>query len=180
MRLLDYCGSKLAISAPDDPRSRKQPGRSAGKPGHNGRTGRPSRAAARMTRDHSGQRHPRTRQKNRQDAKPTARGTTTRPGRATRKPTRPCRCPRGRSVARNGPELPDRRLAKFTHFHRRAHADLVILDSRGKAVGRRRELLGDLKDDVRCHVAAAQGDEHRTLGRRELGQRHRACGPGPR
>ncbi|MDX6418510.1 MAG: hypothetical protein QOG28_3130, partial [Trebonia sp.] len=58
MRLLDYCGSKVAISAPYDPRSRKQPARSAGKPGHNGRTGRPSWAAARMTRDLSVQRHP--------------------------------------------------------------------------------------------------------------------------
>jgi hypothetical protein len=44
MRLLDYCGSKVAISAPDDPRSRKHPARSTGKPGHNGRTGRPSGA----------------------------------------------------------------------------------------------------------------------------------------
>jgi hypothetical protein len=58
MRLPDYCGSKLAISAPDDPRSRKQPARGTGKPGHNGRTGRLWGAAARMTRDHRGQRHP--------------------------------------------------------------------------------------------------------------------------
>jgi hypothetical protein len=47
---------KRCLSAPDDPRSRNQPARSTGKPGHNGRTGRPSRAAARMTRDLSGQR----------------------------------------------------------------------------------------------------------------------------
>jgi hypothetical protein len=92
MRLLDYCGSKVAISAPDDPRSWKQPARSTGKPGHNGRTGRLWGAAARMTRDHSGQRHPRTPQKDRQHAKPTARGGSTRPGRTTRKPTRPMVC----------------------------------------------------------------------------------------
>jgi hypothetical protein len=44
MRLPDYCGSKVAISAPDDPRSRKQPTRGTGKPGHNGRTGPPTGA----------------------------------------------------------------------------------------------------------------------------------------
>jgi hypothetical protein len=38
------CGSKVAISAPGDPRSRKQTARGTRKPGHNGRTGRPSRA----------------------------------------------------------------------------------------------------------------------------------------
>jgi hypothetical protein len=109
MRFLDYCGSKLAISAPDDPRSRKQPTRSTEKPGHNGRTGRPSRAAARMTRDHGGQRHPRTRQKDRQDAKPTARGTTTRPGLATCVKTEAYYSPPMTNDHENSPHKHDRR-----------------------------------------------------------------------